>query len=225
MNAVEVLATLKKFGKPQTAAIYKRHGSGDNVFGTLTSEIAKLQKKIKLDHALAMELWRTGNAEARILALQISDPQRLTRAEADRLVKDGQTHFLGCYLAGLLGRSPIGGETMRSWMASPDEFTREVGYGILSAILKDEQDLLSDDDAGKILKTIEHEIHASANWARHAMNGAVISIGVFKPSCRNQAIDAAKRIGKVKVDPGETSCKTPDAVPYIEKAAKHKRCP
>jgi hypothetical protein len=40
MNAVEILATLKKFGKPQTAAIYKRHGAGDNVFGTLTSEIA-----------------------------------------------------------------------------------------------------------------------------------------------------------------------------------------
>src|SRR5471030_618923 len=77
MSAVEILATLKKFGKPQTAAIYKRHGAGDNVFGTLTSEIAKLQKKIKVNHTLAMELWRTGNAEARILALQVSDPQGL----------------------------------------------------------------------------------------------------------------------------------------------------
>jgi 3-methyladenine DNA glycosylase AlkD len=92
MNAVEILAALKKFGKPQTAAIYKRHGAGDNVFGTLTSEIDKLQKKIKVDHTLAMELWRTGNAEARILALQVSDPQRLTRADADRLLRDGQTH-------------------------------------------------------------------------------------------------------------------------------------
>ena len=60
MNAQDILTTLKKLGKPQTAAIYKRHGSGDNVFGTLTSEIAKLQKKINIDHALAMELWRTG---------------------------------------------------------------------------------------------------------------------------------------------------------------------
>ena len=30
MNTVEILATLKKLGKPETAAIYKRHGSGDN---------------------------------------------------------------------------------------------------------------------------------------------------------------------------------------------------
>ena len=225
MNAVEILASLKKFGKPQTAAIYKRHGSGDSVFGALTSEIAKLQKKIKVDHALGMELWRTGNAEARILALQVFDPQRVTRADAARLLRDGQTHFLGCYLTVLLGRSPIARETMRSWMASSDESTREMGYGILSAILKDEPDSLSDADAGKILKTIESEIHASPNWARYAMNGALISIGVFKPSCRNKAIDAAKRIGKVKVDHGETSCKTPDAVPCIEKASKHKRGP
>ena len=57
------------------------------------------------------------------------------------------------------------------------------------------------------------------------MNGALISIGVYKPSCRTEAIDAAKRIGKVEVDHGETSCKTPDASAYIDKSAKHKRCP
>jgi len=65
MNVQEVLATLKKLGKPQIAAIYKRHGSGDDVLGVLTSEIAKLRKKINVDHSLAIELWRTGNAEAR----------------------------------------------------------------------------------------------------------------------------------------------------------------
>ena len=78
MNAQEILATLKKLGRPQTAPIHKRHGSGDNVFGVLTSEIAMLQKKIKVDHALAMGLWKTGNAEARALALQVADPERLS---------------------------------------------------------------------------------------------------------------------------------------------------
>ncbi|MFM9963543.1 MAG: DNA alkylation repair protein [Planctomycetaceae bacterium] len=107
MNAQEILATLKKLGKPQTAAIYQRHGSGDNVFGVLTSELAKLQKKIKVDHALARELWKTENAEARVLALLVADPEKLTRADAERLLKDGPVHFVGCYLTGLLARSPI----------------------------------------------------------------------------------------------------------------------
>jgi 3-methyladenine DNA glycosylase AlkD len=225
MNAQEILATLRKLGKPQTAAIYRRHGSGDNVFGVLTSEIAKLQKKIKVDHALAMALWKTGNTEARVLALQIADPEKVTRADADGLVKDGPVRFLGCYLSGLLARSPIAEETMRAWMKSPDEFPREMGYGIFGVRLKDAPDSVSDADVAKVLATIEKEIHRSSNWARYAMNGALISIGVFKPAFRKKAIEAAKRIGKVEVDHGETNCKTPDAVPYIEKASKRKRCP
>jgi len=225
MNAQEILATLKQLGKPQTAAIYKRHGSGDNVFGVLTSEIAKLQKKIKLDHVLAMELWKTGNVEARVLALQVADPVKLTPADADSLVKDGPVRFLGCYLSGLLARSPIAEATMHAWMKSPDEVRREMGYGVLGVRLKDDPDSISDMDAEKILATIEKGIHRSPNWARHAMNGALISIGIFKPALRKKAIEAARRIGQVEVDHGETNCKTPDAVPYIQKALKRKRCP
>jgi len=191
----------------------------------LTSEIGKLQKKIKIDHALAMELWKTGNAEARVLALQVADPQKLTRADAERLLKDGPVRFIGLYLSGLVARSPIGEETMRAWMDSPDEFPREIGYGIFGARLKDDSGSMSDSDAERVLTTIEREIHRSPNWARYAMNVAVISIGVYKPALRKKAIEAAKRIGKVEVDHGETSCKTPDAAPYIEKASKRKRCP
>jgi 3-methyladenine DNA glycosylase AlkD len=225
MNAQEIVATLEKLGKPQTAAIYKRHGSGDKVFGVLTSEIARLQKKIKVDQALAMELWKTGNAEARILALQVADPEKLTRADADGLLEDGPVRFVGYYLSGLLARSPIAEKTMRAWMKSPDEERREMGYGIFAVRLKDDPASVSDADAGKALATIEKEIHQSPNWARYAMNGALISIGVYKPALRKEAIAAARRIGKVEIDHGQTNCKTPDAASYIEKAAKRKLCP
>jgi 3-methyladenine DNA glycosylase AlkD len=225
MNAEEVLAALEPLGKPQTAAIYRRHGSGERVLGVLTSELAKLQKKIKVDHALAMALWRTGVAEARILALLIADPEKLTRPDADGLIEDGPVHFVGCYLSALVARSPIAEEMMRAWMRSPDEFHREMGYGILGVRLKDDPDSIGDEDAEKVLATIEKEIHRSPNWARYAMNGALISIGVYKPALRKQAIEAAKRIGKVEVDHGETTCKTPEAVVSIEKASKRKRCP
>ena len=223
MNAQEILATLKQLGKPQTAAIYKRHLSGDNFCGVLTSEIAKLQKKIKLDHALALELWKTGNAEARILALQVADPEKLTRADAERLLNEGPTRFLGCYLSALLARSPIADKTMRAWMKSPDESSRELGYGILGARLKDDPESITNADAEKILAKIEKDIHRSPNWVRYAMNVALMSIGIAKPALRKQAIATAKRIGKVEVDHGETNCKTPDAASYIEKASKRKR--
>ena len=224
MNAQEIVTTLSKLGKPGTAAIYKRHGSGDNVFGVLTSEIAKLCKKIKIDHLLALELWKSGNAEARSLALQIADPRKLTRAQANAFVKDGPVPFVGPYLSALVARSPIAQQTINDWMKSPHELICQMGYAILGACLKDAPDSISDTDAEKVLAKIEKEIHHSPNMVRSAMNGTLIAIGVFKPSLTSKAIAAAKRIGTVEVDHGQTNCKTPDAVSYIEKASKRSNC-
>lgn len=225
MNAQDILASLRKSEKPQTAAIYKRHGAGDNVFGVLTSELAKVSKRIKLDDALAADLWKTGNAEARILALQVTDPAKVGRSDAEKFLKDGPARFLGCYLSALLARSPVADEVMRAWMRSPEEDAREVGYGILAARLKDDSESVSDAEARALLTAIEREIHSSPNRARHAMNAALIALGVFKPALRHKAARAAKRIGKVEVDHGETGCKTPDAAEYIEKASRRKVCP
>lgn len=225
MTAQDVLSTLKRLGRPQTAAIYTRHGSGDNVYGVLTSEIAKLKKAIKVDHALALELWASGNAEARILALQVADPEALTVREVDAFVDDPQARFLACYLSDLLARSPAGRKRMAAWMKSPKESRREVGYGLLAARLKASPDAQSDEEATALLATIEKEIHRSPNFARHAMNNAVIAIGTFKPALRKAAVETARRIGKVEVDHGQTSCTTPDAAAYIAKASARKRCP
>ena len=54
----------------------------------------------------------------------------------------------------------------------------------------------------------------------HALG--LIAIGIYKPQLQKTAIAASRRIGKVEVDHGETSCKTPAAEPYILKAAKRK---
>jgi hypothetical protein len=100
-----------------------------------------------------------------------------------------------------------------------------MGYGIFGVRLKDDAGSVTDAEAEKVLATIEKEIHRSPNWARYAMNAALISIGIFKPALRKKTIEAAKRIGKIEVDHGETNCKTPNAVSYIEKASKRKPCP
>lgn len=220
MTAAEILATLKKLGKPVTAAIYRRHGAGENVFGVLTSDIAKLARKIKADHPLALELWKSGNAEARVLALQIADPATLTAAQAEAFLDDVHAPFTVYYLSALLARSPVADEKMRAWIASPKESVREAGYGTLAARLKEDAGSVGDGDAGRILATIESEIHRSPNRARYTMNKALIAIGTWKPSLRKKAIAAAKRIGKVEVDHGETNCTTPDAAASIEKASK-----
>ena len=53
------------------------------------------------------------------------------------------------------------------------------------------------------------------------MNNALINVGVRNSKLQKKAIAAARRIGEVDVDHGETGCKTPDAVAYIKKTVAH----
>ena len=71
------------------------------------------------------------------------------------------------------------------------------------------------------LPEIERTIHSAPNAQREVMNHAVIAIGCRSEALRKAATDAAKRIGKVEVDHGDTACKTPDAEAYIEKTWAH----
>ena len=50
---------------------------------------------------------------------------------------------------------------------------------------------------------------------------AVVLIGCRSAAFRKAATAAAKRIGKVEVDHGETSCETPDAAAFIATAWTH----
>jgi hypothetical protein len=71
-----------------------------------------------------------------------------------------------------------------------------------------------------LLKQVEQEIHQAPNRVRYTMNGFVISVGTYVKPLLKQALATAKKIGKVDVQMGETSCKVPLATDYIAKVEK-----
>jgi len=215
MNLQETLATLKSLGKEQTRKTYRRHGAGEDVYGVNTPDLKSLQKKIKKDHALAGELWRSGNHEARILATMIADPQKLDVRTLDSWVAGLDNYPETGYLAGLAAQSPAAREVMARWIESDGEWIASAGWAVLSHLVASGE--ISDAEAEAFLDRIERDLHASKNRVRHQMNGALISIGGNKPALQAKALAAAGRIGEVEVDHGDTDCKTPDAAAYIQK--------
>ena len=69
----------------------------------------------------------------------------------------------------------------------------------------------------KLLGTVVKDIAGSANRVRHAMNGFVIAVGSYVRPLTEQAKATAIQIGAVIVDLGDTDCKIPLAIAYIEK--------
>jgi hypothetical protein len=61
-------------------------------------------------------------------------------------------------------------------------------------------------------------MHQKANCVRGVKIRAFIVIVIGqRPGLRELALAAAKRIGKVEVDHGETSCQVPDAVKFLSR--------
>ncbi len=218
MDLDSAMSKLRTFGTEQNVKTYKRHGSGDDVFGVSYANLKKLRKQIGDDHSLALQLWDTGNTDARSLATMVADPEELTPSEATQWMKDVTYPPHENEVASVVAKSSFGLSKMRQWRKQKSEYARTTGYAILASMLKDDPDSIEELECERILKEVESEIHRSPNRVRYAMIMAVIAIGIYKPDLRDDALAAGGRIGDVEVDHGETSCTTPQIVPYIKKA-------
>jgi 3-methyladenine DNA glycosylase AlkD len=222
MNTREVMKQLKAMGTAQNRKIYGRHGVTGTMFGVSYAHLGKLQKKIKVDHELATSLWATGNHDARVLALKVADPSQLSAKAVDTWVKQLNNRGLTGEFATVVARSNFATRRVGKWTQSKDEWVGSVGWLIVAALAMKNDDL-ADDVFASYLDQIEKRIHSSKNRVRYNMNNALIAIGVRNNKLQKRAVAAAKRIGKVEVDHGETSCKTPDAIAYIKKTLDYRK--
>lgn len=215
-----VMAELEKSGSAQTRKTYARHGVPEPMFGVSFATLKTLKKRIGVDHELALALWETGNFDARNLAVKIVDPARLSASELDAWAAEPSSKLCGGYVAMLPAEGSRGAATMKKWLASKKENLRIAGWVLLGQLAQRDEDLPDDVFLTRIAE-IEKSIHKAPNSERDAMNTTLIQLGLRNPALKKAALAAAKRIGKVEIDHGDTACKTADAAAYIDKAWAH----
>ena len=72
MNVTEVMAELEGMGTERYRATMRKHGAPENYYGVKVGDMQKIVKKVKVDQALAEELFATGNGDAMYLAGMIA---------------------------------------------------------------------------------------------------------------------------------------------------------
>ena len=222
MTAKKLLAELKALGSESGRKTYLRHGAAGEVWGVRYADLGKIKKRIKIDQDVAMELWDSGVHDARVLATMIADPDAMKASTLDHWVKTVCSPFMACAVAGLAVTTPHAVRCKKKWISAKAEWVCSAGWDVLAGLAAME-DAISDAELERHLETIESDIHDARNRVRYSMNTALIAVGAYRPALEKKAIAAAKRIGKVEVDHGDTSCKTLDAAPYIKKAAAHEK--
>jgi 3-methyladenine DNA glycosylase AlkD len=210
------MAILEKLGTEQTRKTWARHGAKGPMFGVLFGELFKLMKRIDVDHELARELWATGNVDARNLALKIADPLVMTPDELDRWAIENPMRMCSLYVATLAAEGPHAHNKVREWLNSSNERLRATGWTLLGR-LSDLDESFPEDQLLRGVEEIEKSIHSAPNDVKNDMNRALITIGGRSTAMRKSVLTAARRIGEVTVDNGDTACKTPDVAQTVEK--------
>ncbi len=225
MTSQEILEQLKEFGNEQTKKVLIRHGAQEPFYGVKVQDLKKIQKKIKKNHHLALELFDTGNSDAMYLAGLISEPQKMSKEQLQGWAEKAYWYYLSEYpVAWTVAESNYGWELALEWIKSDKENIASAGWATLSSILATKND--EEIDLKKIeelLVLIAETIHNCQNRVKYTMNGFVISAGSYVKGLNDKSKSVAEKIGKVDVEMGGTACKVPLAKEYIEKVeAKNK---
>src|SRR5262245_23311113 len=216
MNLTEVMSALERAGSEGTRKTLQRHGARPPLFGVSYGDLYGLQKRLGTDHALAQQLWNSGNHDARVLATLIADTGRANDALLEEWLHDSQGRALLTMFAAFAGRSRAGRDAAWRWIEDLAEHRQAAGWTVL-AVAAGQADA-DEPRLAALLPRIARSIHAAPNSARHAMNSCLIAIG-GRPALTEKALAAAKQVGAVEVDHGDTACETPLATAYIEKMA------
>ncbi|MGB7438808.1 MAG: DNA alkylation repair protein [Candidatus Acidiferrum sp.] len=199
--------TLDDWTVRRAVAELKRHGSRRNVegmarFGIRSKDVCGVSKP-KLDeiarsigrnHNLGLKLWETGIHDARLLAMLISEPQRVTARQMERWVRDFDNWDVCdgtcCHL--FVDASPAW-EKAFAWTRRKKEFEKRAGFA-LAAYLAIHDKAAKDSEFRKFLKQIEREAWDERNFVRKAVNWALRNIGKRNLRLNRQAIVTAEKI-------------------------------
>jgi 3-methyladenine DNA glycosylase AlkD len=222
MTAAEIVQELKPLGSETIKKVLLKHGIKEPLFGVKIEELKKIQKRIKKDYQLALDLYDTGIYDAMYLAGLIADDPKMTRKDLQHWVDKATCNALcGSTVAWVAAESLHGWDLALEWIESKKENTAVTGWATLSSLvgIKDDAELdLA--ELKRLLQRVQKTLPKEPDRVRYAMNGFVIAVGTYVQPLTDVALQTARKIGEVSVDVGDTSCKVPYAPDYIEKVQK-----
>jgi len=221
VTAKAILDELRSLGRESYKKVMLNHGVPEPFFGVKIEELKKIQKRIKRDHPLALDLFETGNYDAQYLAGLIADDAQMTKRDLQRWAEQACAPLAGCIVPWVAAGSPHARELALEWIDSRKPLVAVAGWGTLSGLvaLKEDADLdLA--ELQRLLQRVQQEIHAAPDKVRYAMNGFVIAVGSYVQPLTTLARGTGQKIGSVAVDMGDTACQVPFAPDYIDKVAK-----
>ena len=191
----DVLDKLQSKAQPEQLKGMAKYGmTVEQRLGVSVPDMRKLAKEIGRDHELALDLWRTGIAEARILAAMIDDPDKLTEEQMEDWV-EGINSWDVCdqVCMNLFEKNQLAWKKIVDWSQREEEFVKRTAFSLIACLAWHDKKA-SDARFIELLPVIIRGATDERNFVKKAVNWALRNIGKRNIKLNEAAINAAKEI-------------------------------
>jgi 3-methyladenine DNA glycosylase AlkD len=197
-SPIDILNQLKAKADPDNLEGMARFGIAvEKRLGVSVPEMRRIAKETGKDHKLAVRLWKTGVAEARIVASMIADPAELTGKDMDDWVKDFNSWDVCDQVCmNLFEKTPLAGQKIIEWSEREEEFVRRAAFALLACLAWHDKQTADQKFIG-LLAVITRAATDERNFVKKAVNWALRNIGKRNPRLNKAAIKAAREIQRL----------------------------
>jgi 3-methyladenine DNA glycosylase AlkD len=166
-------------------------------FGVGNTTLRPFARTLGRNHERALELWRTGIREARLLALFTEEPARVSPDQARAMSNDFNSWEIVDHASDLFVDAGHLDELVPEFAADDREFVRRTAFAMIAwaAVHLKKRD---DADFIGLLPLIERRATDPRNFVRKAVNWALRQIGKRSLACHAPALALAENSPPLK---------------------------
>ncbi len=194
-EARQLLKRLKALGSEENRLGMSRFGiETKHALGISVPVLRQMAREIGPDHKLALELWKSPIHEAKLLAIFIEDPSKVTERQMDRWARGFDSWDICDQCCGFLfGQTKHAFKKALEWSRQKEEFVKRAGFTMMASLSVHDKSA-SDGVFIKFLGRIRDESRDERNFVRKAVNWSLRQIGKRNARLNNRAIATAKVI-------------------------------
>jgi len=194
----DVLDKLQSKAKPEQLQGMAKYGIAvEQRLGVSVPDMRKLAKEIGREHKLALDLWKTGIAEARIVAGMVGDPAKLTEEQMEDWVKDiNSWDVCDQVCMNLFEKNQLAWKKIVDWSEREEEFVKRTAFSLIACLAWHDKKA-SDEKFIELFPVIVRGATDERNFVKKAVNWALRNIGKRNLNLNGAAINTAKEIKRL----------------------------
>jgi 3-methyladenine DNA glycosylase AlkD len=193
----DIVLKLKSNANPANLDGMARYGMDTtNRLGISIPFLRELAKEIGKNHKLALELWKKGIDETRILASMIGEEDKLTEKQCEAWVADFNSWDVCDQVCmNLFEKMPFAEKKIKEWSEREEEFVKRTAFSLIACIAWHNKEL-PDKELMKFLKIIKKGAKDERNYVKKAVSWALRNIGKKNKNLNKEVIKFAKELEK-----------------------------